>query len=80
MNKVIFTTTDGYPVSIGDRYHIIDEGGIQHWKCDEDDPIPTQDTYKEYLNAQDVKMNSDMYPPYRWQHVNITEEIIKDEE
>ena len=56
MNKVIFTTTDGYPISIGDRYHIIDEGGIQHWRCDEDDPIPTCNTYKDYLNAKTEKL------------------------
>jgi len=56
-NNIVFTTTDGYPVSIGDRYHIVDEGEISLWVCDEDDEIPTCATYSKFENARTVKIN-----------------------
>lgn len=80
INKVIFVTTDGYSVSYGDTYHIIDSEGIQHWICDKEDPIPTCDTYKEYMNAQDVKgRKSGSFTPNRWTHINIIEESINND-
>ena len=52
MTKVIFTTTDGFPIKIGDRYHIIKEEEIEHWRCDEGDEIPTENTYSDWKNVQ----------------------------
>lgn len=57
MGKVIFTTTDGFPIYIGDLYHIVKEDRISHWVCDIDDPIPECATYKEYEAARYVKIN-----------------------
>jgi len=56
-NDVIFRTTDGCPIKIGDRYHIVQEEGIAHWICDEGDAVPTCDTYGEFENARSVKIN-----------------------
>lgn len=48
----IFITTDNCPIFIGDRYHIMREGEIEHWRCDEGDEIPTENTYSEWKNVQ----------------------------
>ena len=80
MNDIIFTTTDGYPVRIYDRYHIIDENGIQHWICEEDDPIPIGDTYRVFENAQDIKAKKiGTYTPNRNKGIFITEEKLEND-
>lgn len=80
MNKVIFTTTDGYPISIGDHYHIVEENGISHWVCDEEDEIPTCDTYRVFENAQDIKVcKPGTFTPNRNKGVFITEEPLEND-
>lgn len=58
-----FITTDGFPIFVGDVYHIIEKDGISHWKCDEDEKIPTRKTYKIYETAQELIVNGFTFNP-----------------
>ena len=62
-NNIIFTTTDGFPIYIGDRYNTIEEDRIVHWLCEEEDPIPVGNTYKDIEIARYIKINGH-YPKY----------------
>ena len=62
MEKEIFITTDKFPIFIGDTYYKLnDQNQVEIWKCDENDIIPTEETYKKSNNVEWVRRENEYH-------------------
>lgn len=62
MEREIFITTDKFPIFIGDTYYKLnDQNQVEIWKCDENDIIPTEETYKKSNNVEWVRRENEYH-------------------